>query len=187
MNAIAIVYTSNTGFTTRYAAILSETLGIPAHPLTEAFKSLPAGTPVIHMGWLMAGRTSDLDRFWEKYTIRGVAIVGMSPSGNGGLWEVACKNHGCSDGGAPVFYLRGGYAPEKLTGLHKLLMKPMTKSLVKEIQEKAHKATESELEMMNMLLHGGDCFDEAQLEPIVRWFESGLHDGKVRILPTATL
>ena len=34
MNAIAIVYTSNTGFTARYAAMLSEKLGIPAHPLT---------------------------------------------------------------------------------------------------------------------------------------------------------
>lgn len=183
----AIVYKSQTGFTERYAKALAEKVGVPAYSVKEAGKHLRKGDDIFYMGWLMAGRTSGLDRFWEKYTIRGVAIVGMSPSGNGGLWEVACKNHGCSDGGAPVFYLRGGYAPEKLTGLHKLLMKPMTKSLVKEIQEKAHKATESELEMMNMLLHGGDCFDEAQLEPIVRWFESGLHDGKVRILPNATL
>ena len=54
MNATHIVYESNTGFTARYAAMLSQKLGIPAAPLAQALKSLPAGTPVIHMGWLMA-------------------------------------------------------------------------------------------------------------------------------------
>ena len=55
MNARAIVYTSNTGYTARYAAILSEKLGLPAHTLAEAKKTLTAGTPIIYMGWLMAG------------------------------------------------------------------------------------------------------------------------------------
>ena len=96
-------------------------------------------------------------------------------------------NRGFSDGGAPVFYLRGGYAPDKLKGLHKLLMKPMAKSVVQEIQDKGHKATESELEMMNLFLYGGDCFDEKQLDPIVQWFQTGPHDGKLAILPNATL
>ena len=41
--------------------------------------------------------------------------------------------------------------------------------------------------MMNLFLHGGDCFDETQLDAIVRWFQSGPHDGKLFILPNATL
>ncbi|MBQ7778602.1 MAG: hypothetical protein IJ396_06805 [Oscillibacter sp.] len=183
----AIVYKSQTGFTERYAKLLSEKTGVPAYPLKQAGKYLRKNDDIFYMGWLMAGRTSGLDTVVEKYTVRGVAIVGMSPGGNGGLWDVACKNGGYSDGGAPVFYLRGGYAPDKLKGLHRLLMKPMANSVVQEIRDKGPKATESELEMMNLFLHGGDCFDEAQLEPIVRWFQTGLHDGRVRIMPNATL
>lgn len=183
----AIVYKSQTGFTERYAKLLSEKTGVPAYPLKQAGKYLRKNDEIFYMGWLMAGRTSGLDTVGEKYTVRGVAMVGMSPGGNGGLWDVACKNGGYSDGGAPVFYLRGGYAPDKLKGLHKLLMKPMANSVVQEIRDKGHKATESELEMMNMFLHGGDCFDEAQLEPIVRWFQSGSREGRLRIMPNATL
>ena len=183
----AIVYKSQTGFTERYARALAEKTGVPAYSVKEAGRHLRKGDDIFYMGWLMAGRVSGMDRIWQKYSVRGVAIVGMSPGGNGGLWDIACKNHGFSDGGAPVFYLRGGYAPDKLTGLHKLLMKPMTNSLVKEIREKEHKATAGELEMMNMLLHGGDCFDAAQLDPIAQWFQSGLHEGKLMILPNATL
>ena len=51
MNATHIVYTSNTGYTARYAALLSGTLGIPALPLEEALTTLPAGTPVIQSTW----------------------------------------------------------------------------------------------------------------------------------------
>lgn len=183
----AILYTSQTGFTERYAKLLSEKTGVPAYPLKQAGKYLRKGDDVFYMGWLMAGRVSGMDRTWQKYSVRGVGIVGMSPAGNGGLWEIASKNHGFSDGGAPVFYLRGGYAPDKLKGLHKLLMKPMAKSVVQEIQDKGHKATESEQEMMNLFLYGGDCFDEKQLDPIVQWFQTGPHDGKLAILPNATL
>lgn len=183
----AIVYKSQTGFTERYAKVLAEKTGVPAYPLKQAGKYLRKNDEIFYMGWLMAGRTSGLDSVWQKYTVRGVAIVGMSPGGNGGLWDLACKNGGFSDGGAPVFYLQGGYAPERLKGLHKLLMKPLANSVVAEIRSKEHKATESEVAMMNMFLHGGDCFDENKLEPIVQWFQSGIHEGKLFILPNATL
>ena len=36
MNAAAIVYTSQTGFTARYAALLAERTGLPCRPLKEA-------------------------------------------------------------------------------------------------------------------------------------------------------
>ena len=42
MNAAAIVYTSQTGFTARYAALLAERTGLPCRPLKEA-AALPRG------------------------------------------------------------------------------------------------------------------------------------------------
>ena len=42
MNAKAIVYVSNTGYTARYATVLFQKLGIPAHTLPDAQKTLPA-------------------------------------------------------------------------------------------------------------------------------------------------
>ena len=50
----AIVYTSNTGFTARYAQMLGEKLALPVLELKDACKQLPKGTEIIYMGWLFA-------------------------------------------------------------------------------------------------------------------------------------
>ena len=51
----AIVYTSQTGHTQRYAQMLAERTGVPAYSLKEAGKSLRRGEEIFYMGWLMAG------------------------------------------------------------------------------------------------------------------------------------
>ena len=49
-----IVYTSNTGYTEKYAKLLGEQLGLPVFSAEQA-DSLPEGTEVLYLGWLMAG------------------------------------------------------------------------------------------------------------------------------------
>ena len=110
----AIVYTSQTGHTQRYAQMLAERTGVPAYSLKEAGKSLRRGEEIFYMGWLMAGTVKGLQSAMDRYTIRGAAIVGVSPQGNGDLWTEARINGGYSDSGGRLFYLQGGYAPEKL-------------------------------------------------------------------------
>ena len=129
----AIVYTSQTGFTRQYAQLLSERTGVPAYELKEAAGKLPRDSEVFYMGWLMAGSVKGLERAMDRYTIRGAAIVGVSPSGNGDLWTEAKINGGTSDGGARIFYLQGGYAPEKLGFFSRLLMKKMGASVTRKI------------------------------------------------------
>ena len=46
----AIVYTSQTGFTARYAGMLGEATGVPVYPLKEAVKRLERG--IIHCGFI---------------------------------------------------------------------------------------------------------------------------------------
>ena len=68
----AIVYMSQTGFTQRYARMLSEKTGVPAWSLAEAKKQLRQGDDVFYMGWLMAGSVKGLDSAMDRYVIRGV-------------------------------------------------------------------------------------------------------------------
>ena len=90
----AIVYTSQTGHTQRYAQMLAERTGVPAYSLKEAGKSLRRGEEIFYMGWLMAGTVKGLQSAMDRYTIRGAAIVGVSPQGNGDLWTEARINGG---------------------------------------------------------------------------------------------
>ena len=46
----AIVYTSQTGHTQRYAQMLAERTGVPAYSLKEAGKSLRRGEEIFYMG-----------------------------------------------------------------------------------------------------------------------------------------
>ena len=49
MKPTAIVYTSSTGHTRKYALLLGEQIGPPAFSLEEANSRLPCGSPVISM------------------------------------------------------------------------------------------------------------------------------------------
>ena len=49
MKPTAIVYTSSTGHTWKYALLLGEQIGLPAFSLEEANSRLPCGSPVISM------------------------------------------------------------------------------------------------------------------------------------------
>lgn len=51
----AIIYTTNTGSTERYARLLSHETGLPAYSAAEAGEYISAGAGVIYMGWIMAG------------------------------------------------------------------------------------------------------------------------------------
>ena len=111
----AIVYTSQTGHTQRYAQMLAERTGVPAYSLKEAGKSLRRGEEIFYMGWLMAGTVKGLQSAMDRYTIRGAAIVGVSPQGNGDLWTEARINGGYSDSGgmAEIFQHGGDFVREE--------------------------------------------------------------------------
>ena len=49
MKPNAIVYTSNTGHTEQYAALLGNKTGLPVYPLDEAMRKLPPEEPVIYL------------------------------------------------------------------------------------------------------------------------------------------
>ena len=161
MNATAIVYTSGTGYTARYAALLSEKLGLPAHTLADAVKSLPAGTPVIYMGWLMAGSVKDCKKAAKRFAIRAVIGVGL---GDTGAQDAAARKACALPADVPVFTVQGGMDLEKLRGPYKFAIKMLTKAMAAQKNR-----TPGEDRMLELLQKGGDYVSEKELAAVLAW------------------
>ena len=161
MNAKAIVYVSNTGYTARYAAILSEKLGIPAHTLADAQKTLPAGTPIIYMGWLMAGSVKDCKKAAKRFGIQAVIGVGL---GDTGAQDEAARKACALPADVPVFTVQGGMDIAKLRGPYKLVIRLLTKAMAGKKD-----ATPGEARMAELLQSGGDFVHEKELAAVLAW------------------
>lgn len=161
MNATAIVYTSGTGYTARYAALLSEKLGLPAHTLADAVRSLPAGTPVIYMGWLMAGSVKDYKKAARRFAIDAVIGVGL---GDTGAQDDAARKACKLPADVPVFTVQGGMDLEKLRGPYKFAIKMLTKGMAAQKNR-----TPAEDRMLELLQKGGDYVSEKELAAVLAW------------------
>ena len=161
MNAKAILYTSNTGYTARYAAMLSEKLGIPAHTLADAQKVLPSGTPVIYMGWLMAGSVKDCKKAAKRFAIRAVIGVGL---GDTGAQHAAARKACAHPTDVPVFTVQGGMDISKLQGPYRLVIRLLTKAM-----SAKKNRTPGEDRMVELLIHGGDYVSEKELSAVLAW------------------
>lgn len=157
-NISAIVYTSGTGFTRRYAQMLSRAAAIPAYGL-ESGQLPAAGVSVVYLGWLRAGGIVGLSKARKRWDVRAVCAVGMAPEYP--LDKLAREN---KTGSLPLFYVQGGYAPEKLRGIYKLMMGFMTKQMTKNPPK-----DESEAGIQQLFLQGGDFVSEANLAPVLSW------------------
>lgn len=163
MRPTAIVYTSGTGFTARYAALLSQRADLPAYDLREP-EGPPPGSTVLFLGWLRAGKIQGLARARRRYRVAAVCAVGMMEGAPADVAKTAASNHLEN---TPHFYLRGGYAPEKLRGLSKAMMAPMVFFLTRKPPQ-----TEADRAAQEALLHGADWVDPAGLEPVLDWFKA---------------
>ena len=161
MNASAIVYVSNTGFTTRYAAMLSARLGIPAHPLAWALKELPAGTPVIHMGWLMAGSVRDCRKAARRFDVRAVVGVGL---GDTGAQDEQARKACRLPADVPVFTVQGGMKLSELQGPYRIAIRLLTRAMAAK-----KNPTPGEARMTALLQAGGDFVSEKELAAVLAW------------------
>ena len=79
----AIVYTSNTGSTAKYAKLLSHQICVPSYSMEEAKTKVKLGAEIIYMGWIMAGKIKGYPKAVRKYRIQAVCGVGMGQTGTG--------------------------------------------------------------------------------------------------------
>ena len=162
----AIIYTSNTGSTEKYAKILSSQIIVPAYSMKEAAKMIKPGAEIIYLGWIMAGKIKGYAQAAKKYRIQAVCGVGMGQTGTQRK-EIREKNS--IPGKIPVFTLQGNFNIEKLHGMYKMMMSIMVKTAGKALEKKTDRTPEEE-DMLDMMLHGGERVRIQNLQGVISWY-----------------
>ena len=166
MKPNAIVYTSNTGFTAEYARLLGEKTGLPVYDSATACQTLAKGTPILYLGWLMAGTIQGYKKAGKQFRVCAVCAVGMGSTGSQ-LQDVR-KTNAIPDQ-LPVFTLQGGFDLDRLHGIYKLMMTIMKNTAGKGLAEKANRTAEEDA-MLDLLTNGGSRVCEENLEEVLTWY-----------------
>lgn len=165
MKPTVILYTSNTGFTAQYAAMLSEQTGLPCFALKAAGHIQP-GTPILYLGWLMAGNVQGYKEAAKKYRVCAVCGVGMG-STDSQIEDVRKANALPAD--LPVFVLQGGFDMKRLHGVYKLMMTVMKNTVGKSLARKPER-TADEGTMLDLLQNGGSRVSPENLSSVLDWY-----------------
>ena len=165
MKPEAIIYTSNTGFTRRYAQMLGEATGLPVHEIGAVIGGLPADRklPVIYMGWLMAANVKDYAKAKKRFDVRAVCGVGLCPTGE--LLKEVRKAAKIPDD-TPLFTVQGGMDHSKLKGVYKFMIKMLVKVLGRKKD-----ASAEEKAMLQMIIDGGDFVYAGNLAAVLDWYK----------------
>ncbi len=164
-----VIYTSQTGFTKRYAQWIAEASGADCLKLSAAKrKNLNAYEAIVFGGWACAGGISRIG--WFKHNIAKWAdkklisfCVGASPMDSPEIGLFLRQNFTDSEWERiSVFYCPGGLNYEKMPAPSRLTMKIFVQTL------KAKKdKTEMDQEMIKMLSDSYDISDRKYIEPIL--------------------
>lgn len=159
MQVDAIVYTSETGHTRRYAELLSRETGLPVHSLADAKAALPDGSPVVYMGWLMAGSVKDYRRATKRFDVR--CVIGVCLGATGSQTDSVRKSCRLPED-FPIFTVQGGMDKNALKGGYAFGIRMLTR-VMKSLKSK----TPDQQQMTELLIHGGDFVDAKNLQDAV--------------------
>ena len=162
---IAIVFKSNTGYTKKYAELLAEQTGLPVYSLEQS-DTLAEQTPIIYLGWLMAGVVQGYKKAVKRFRVCAVCGVGMGATGSQ-IEDVRKNNNIGAE--VPVYTLQGGFDPNKLRGFYKFVMKPVLKKMKAKLESIENRTPEEEL-ALEMVVSGKDLVDERNLSEVLDWY-----------------
>ena len=171
-----IIYTSQTGFTKKYAEWLAQKTGGDMLELKEAQKkddAFFAGyEAIVYGGWVMAASVVKVKWFLNKaasWKDKKLAVfcVGGSPNDNPDI-EGMLKNMMTDEQREYIkaFYCQGGFNYERMNAPSRLAMKMFVSAL-----KKKKDPTEEEKIMTEMVATSYDISDEKYLEPIVDYLK----------------
>lgn len=173
MNAL-IIYTSQTGFTKKYAEWISARIGADLMTIQEAKKAkmvfYEKYDAIVYGGWTMAGSVVNSKWFLQKainWKNKKLAIfcVGASPEANPDIEDNLRKL--LTDEQREyimAFYCQGGLDYSKMKAPSKFAMKALVTSI-----SKKKDATPKDKAMLEMISHSYDISDEKYIEPIVQY------------------
>jgi menaquinone-dependent protoporphyrinogen IX oxidase len=171
-----IIYTSQTGFTKKYAEWLSERMKADIYELKDVQKKDDAFfdeyQAIVYGGWAMAGKIVKVNWFLEKadsWKEKRLAVfcVGGSPNENPEV-EKMLQSMLTDEQKKYIraFYCQGGFNYEKMNTASRLAMKMFVSAL-----KKKKDPTEDEKIMVKMISESYDISDRKFIEPIAEYLE----------------
>ncbi len=169
-----IIYTSQTGFTKKYADWLAKNTGGDLLDLKDAQKKNDAFfedyEAIVYGGWVMAASVVKVKWFlnraasWKGKKL-AIYCVGGSPNDNPDV-EVMLKNLLTDEQREYIraFYCQGGFNYERMNAPSRLAMKMFVSAL-----KKKKDPTEEEKIMTEMVAKSYDISDEKYLEPVIEY------------------
>lgn len=161
-----IVYQSNTGFSLQYAQMLGQAEKLKVFSLDEAKGNVSSQEEVFFFGGLTAGHINGLDRARKSFHVVAVCGVGMSAPSMSVLTTMSKANY---LSGTEVFYLQGGWAPEKVGWFKRRMVGMVTRSTRKALEAKGSRRTKEEEAQLAFLVRGGSMVAFEHLRPIREW------------------
>ena len=167
-----VIYTSQTGFTKRYAEWISEELDADIYELKDVKKKtndfFETYEAIIYAGWCMAGMVVKVKWFFERAAYwknkkLSIVAVGASPNDNPEVDEFL--NNLLTDEQRPfikAFYCQGGINYDKMKFSSRTAMKMFANSL-----KKNKNSSEDDRKKGEMISKSYDISDKRFINPVV--------------------
>jgi len=167
-----VIYRSKTGFTKKYAELISETLNCPTYSYNESKKiNLEDYEVIIYGGSLYASGILGLKKFKKRLKNQSLIVfaVGATPPKDGLKEELMDANFNAHEKEkVNFFYMRGGFKFDNLNIVDKGLMRMMKRS----IQKKDLKdRTADEKGLLNAYEQPVDFTQKKNIEPLVNFYK----------------
>ena len=169
-----VVYTSQTGFTKKYAGWIAEEMNADIYDLNDVKKKndvfFDVYDAIVYAGWLCAERVVKIKWFqdkavnWKNKRLAVVA-VGGSPNDSPDL-EKFMKTILTDEqsGYIKAFYCQGGFNYEKMNAPSRMAMKMFVSTLKKKPDEKTR-------QMAEMISNSYDISDKKFIDPVVSYLK----------------
>ncbi|MBR4754589.1 MAG: flavodoxin [Lachnospiraceae bacterium] len=183
-----VIYTSQTGFTKKYAQWLADEMGADIFDLRDVRKredAFFAGyEAIVYAGWCMAGSIVKVKWFlgkaeqWKEKRL-AVICVGGSPNDNPDV-EVLLKKLLNDEQRKYIkaFYCQGGINYEKMNGPSRVSLKMFVGALKKNKDEKIR-------EMAEVISTTYDISDKKYIEPVVAYLQEVGYPASIPMVPSS--
>lgn len=161
MSYKAIIYSSNTGFTKKYAYMLGKKLDLDVYSIDDNI-NLTKEEKIIYLGWLFANNIKDYKKINIKYNIGIICAVGLCETGC--LLDEVRKTNKIPNN-IPLFTLQGGMDHTKLKGINKFMINSLIKVL-----DKQKEKSEDDIKKLNLIKNGGDYVSENNLKEVIKYY-----------------
>lgn len=160
---MVIVYESKTGFTKRYAEMLSAKTNLKVFQIKELSK-VDKDEDIVFLGWMKVGRIQGLNKL-RKYNVKAICGSGTGRTAEPNIETIIARNKLEE---IPFFYLRGGCLPLKsLRGMDRMMMSMFLMTLKKR-KDKDERLNEA----IDIIENGFDGVKEENLIPVIKWLKS---------------